>query len=101
MIKYLICESKARAMGISREVYVAFVESQGYTYSNNTHSDDSYGFIEKTAIVDGEIIGLGIYALVVDDTAPYYTNLPETPFKSQLKSAEEMVTDGWDIPIVS
>ena len=93
MTKYLICESKARAMGISRETYVAYVESQGYTYSNDTHSDDAYGLIEKVTEIEGKE-----YALVVDDTKPYYTNIPEI-LKGRLLTDVDMVADGWDIPI--
>lgn len=81
MIKYLPCESKARCMGISREVYVAFVESQGYTYDNNSHPDSSFSYIEH----EGE------YFLVVDDTVPYYSCLPEI-LRSRLKTSEEL---GW------
>lgn len=83
--KYLICSSKARALGISRETYVAFVESQGYTYSNATHADDSYGYISHA---DGR------YALVVDINTPYYANFPDI-LKSRLVDRETMKLDGW------
>lgn len=100
MIKYLICNSKARAMGISRETYVAFVESQGYTYSNATHSDDAYGIIEKITIetIDNVDVETKLYALVVDDTMPYYNSLPEVHI-SRLVEREELELDGW-FPIV-
>ena len=94
MIKYLKCESKARAMGISRETYVSFVESMGYNYSLDTHNVDAYGFIER------EVEGIKEYALVVDTEATYYIGLPQV-HKDRLVTEEDMIIDGWvfDIPV--
>jgi hypothetical protein len=96
MIKYLKCESKARAMGISRETYVSFVESMGYTYSNSTHSDSAYGYIEKVSIIDD--IEVKEYALVVDDSQPYYNNLPDV-LKGRLIEREVLESEGW-FPVI-
>ena len=88
MTKYLICESKARAMGISRETYIDFVESRGISYNTSEQPIDAYDIICHPT--DDRCL------LAVDDSTQYYGNLPDI-HKSRLTTREAVILEGWSV----
>lgn len=83
-MQYLICTSKAEAMGISATTYIAFAEAMGANYKTTEHPSDSYGVIN---------ISGNVAILVIDEDKPYYDFIPQQ-HKSNLLTAEELELQG-------